>query len=463
MKTTLRYAIFTAILTLCLSVISQAAAFTIGNLVVCRAGAIGGGALSSAAAPVFLDEYTTAGALVQSIALPVADSGLNQTLTVSGSSTSECLLTRSADGRYLFITGYDAAPATAAPNTVSSATIQRVIGRVGNDGIVDTSTTTTAFSAQNIRGAVSDNGTNIWMTGSGTGVVFTTLGGSGAGTVVQNAVVNLRSINIFDGQLYTTSMSGAIRLASVGAGLPTTTGQVLTNLPGFPTTGSLNSPYEYFFADLTPSVAGLDTVYVADDSGSLGGLQKYSLVGGNWTLNGTAVTPGIRGLTGIVNFTPGAVVTLYATGTATNANTLSVYSDTSGYNARPTPADIKSSRGGELVPGAPAVIATASVNTAFRGVAFAPLLATAATATISGRVTDNMGRPLANAQLILAGGDLPHPVTVFTGMLGYYSFTDLTAGQNYVISVSAKRHRFDDPSQVVNLKNDQEMNFVANQ
>src|SRR5690242_589471 len=46
-----------------------AAGFAPGNLVVVRVGT-GSGALSSAAAPVFLDEYTPAGSLVQTIPMP---------------------------------------------------------------------------------------------------------------------------------------------------------------------------------------------------------------------------------------------------------------------------------------------------------------------------------------------------------------------------------------------------------
>src|SRR6266705_537597 len=63
-------------------------AFTSGNLVVYRVGT-GSGALASSATAVFLDEYTTAGTFVQTIAMPTTDSGANQTLTASGTATSE--------------------------------------------------------------------------------------------------------------------------------------------------------------------------------------------------------------------------------------------------------------------------------------------------------------------------------------------------------------------------------------
>jgi len=100
------------------------AAFTPGDLVIYRVGT-GSGSLSSAATAVFLDEYRPDGTFVQSIALPTADNGANQTLTASGTATSEGLLTLSADGHYLMFTGYDAAPGTASIAGTSSSTICR--------------------------------------------------------------------------------------------------------------------------------------------------------------------------------------------------------------------------------------------------------------------------------------------------------------------------------------------------
>lgn len=120
------------------------AAFTAGNLVIYRVGD-GSTGLSGSATNVTLLEYTPSGSLVQSIALPTTDSGSNQMLTATGSSTSEGALSRSVDGQYLVLTGYDAAVGTTGLAGTSSSTVARVIGRVAADGTIDTSTTTTAF------------------------------------------------------------------------------------------------------------------------------------------------------------------------------------------------------------------------------------------------------------------------------------------------------------------------------
>ena len=333
-----------------------AASFTPGNLVVYRVGD-GAAALNSNATAVFLDEYTPAGVLVQSIALPTTVSGANKRLVGSGTSTSEGLLTRSADGQYLVLAGYDAALGTASITTSTSATVNRVIGRVDALGNVDTSTALTdAISGGNPRGAASTNGTDLWISGSAGGAIrYATLGAT-ASTSLTTAPTNIRATNIFNGQLYISAQSSTFRLATVGTGTPTTTGQTTTNLPGYTT--STTSPYGFFFADLDAGVAGVDTVYVADDNaagGGTGGIQKYSLVGGSWTSNGLiANTTGLRGLTGVVS---GTSVMLYIT----NPSGLFTLTDTSGYNA--------------TISGSLSSITTAGANKAFRGVALAPVAA----------------------------------------------------------------------------------------
>ena len=328
------------------------AAFTTGSLVVVRVGS-GSGALSSVATQVFLDEFTTGGVLVQSLALPTSISGADRALTLSGSATSEGGLSRSADGRFLLLAGYDAAPGTAGVVATTSTATPRVIARVGNAGTIDTTTSfDNQFGGNNIRSVASLNGTDLYAVGANSGVVYTTFGASSGTSIATTPVANFRVVQIFDGQLYASSSSGTTRLTTVGTGTPTTAGQTATNLTGFPTTGS---PYGYFFADLDAGVAGVDTLYVADDGI---GLTKYSLVGGSWTSNGVIGTNAddYRGLAGRV---VSGTVELYATlDNGASSDTIVRITDASGYNGALT--------------GTATVIATAATNTAFRGIAFAP-------------------------------------------------------------------------------------------
>lgn len=326
--------------------------FTNGNFVIYRVGD-GSAALSSAATPVFLDEYTPAGTLVQSVPLPTAVAGSNRIITASGTATSEGLITRSLDGQYIMVTGYDATVGTAAVAGTPSATINRVVGRVDVNEAINSTTALSDFSTgSNPRSVVSTNGTDIWVTGGAGGSRYTTLG-STTSTQLSTTVTNLRQTNIFGSQLYVSSASGAFRLATVGTGMPTTSGQTITNLPGFPT--ATGSPYGFFFADLDAGVAGVDVVYVADD-GSGTGFQKYSLVGGLWVANGNIAVTG-NGLRSIVATVSGSTITLYGV----NGPNLVTLVDASGYNA--------------TISGTVTTLATAGTNTAFRGVAFTPVSA----------------------------------------------------------------------------------------
>src|SRR5205085_8054048 len=97
-----------------------AAPFTAGNIVIYRVGD-GGATLGSTGTAVFLDEYTPAGVLVQSVAMPTA--GSSGRLVASGTATTEGFLTRSEDGRYLVVPGYDAALGA---TVTTSTTVPRV-------------------------------------------------------------------------------------------------------------------------------------------------------------------------------------------------------------------------------------------------------------------------------------------------------------------------------------------------
>nr|MDQ5837921.1 hypothetical protein [Acidobacteriota bacterium] len=129
-------------------------AFNSGDLVVYRVGD-GTAALGAGATAVFLDEYTTTGTLVQSVPMPTAVSGSNKRLTASGTATTEGYMTRSTDGRYLILAGYDANVGTRVTSSNSSS-INRVIGRVDASGTVDTTTALADnISPGNARGAAS--------------------------------------------------------------------------------------------------------------------------------------------------------------------------------------------------------------------------------------------------------------------------------------------------------------------
>jgi hypothetical protein len=107
---------------------------------------------SGVAAPVFVEQHLLSGELLGSpIALPVAPSGANQALTLSGTASSEGALWRSVDGHFLSLAGYDAAPGTMGVVNSPSATTNRVVARIDAAGGVDTTTRINAgFSGNNV-------------------------------------------------------------------------------------------------------------------------------------------------------------------------------------------------------------------------------------------------------------------------------------------------------------------------
>jgi hypothetical protein len=128
---------------------SFGAALTPGNVAIYRVGT-GSGSLINTGNAVFIDEYTPAGVLVQSIAMPTTASGSNKPLIASGTATSEGLLTRSSDGQYLMLTGYGSTlPAAGSLAGTASATVNRVVGRVDGAGAIDTSTALSDFADGN--------------------------------------------------------------------------------------------------------------------------------------------------------------------------------------------------------------------------------------------------------------------------------------------------------------------------
>jgi hypothetical protein len=396
-----------------LSVAGVAAAQTgPANVVVYRVGSGGASPLVTTGNAVFLDEYTPSGVLVQSIALPAAGSGLNRALVASGTANSDGLLTRSTDGTCLVIPGYGRDIGTGNGNLTTTGTlangnaIPRVVGIVRANGSIDTTTALTdAGLGSNFRGAASTDCSNLWVSGTAQtsptpltgGVRFANAGATSSSDLTSANFANVRAVAIFGGQLYTSASVTNLRgVATVGTGLPTaslpTPGQVaVTKLLGLTNTNSPSS-YAFFFADLTTSVAGLDTLYVADDD--TGALTKFALVSGSWISKGTigVVADAYRGLTGVVN---GTSVTLFATRkggtTASGGGELVRFLDASGYNG--------------TFAGSPAIIATAANNTAFRGVALALPYTVTASAGLHGSITPT------GAQVVAGGAQSAFTVT----------------------------------------------------
>lgn len=345
--------------------------FGLGNLVVSR---LNVQTTVGNSAPVFLDEYTTGGSLQQSVAVPTAASGANFALTIGGSTTSAGQLARSADGRFLLLTGTDAPVNTTTPN--SNGSFQgRTIARVDLSGSVDTSTRFTA-AGTTARSVASQNGSSFYWTadtGSGStgGLRTAAFGGSSSSLVTDAAfTTNVRVTNIAGGQLYASASSGVggpwRGVMKIGSGLPTS-GAAATVVAGGggnnAGTPFLDSAYDFWFADSS-------TLYVTDDDNTApntGGLSKWTFNGSAWTQVWSVLAPstiGFRSIAGEVNASGGVSIYL-----------VTAVTSTTGQNSILSVNDLLS---GVVAPASFSTVATAGANQVFRGVEFAPVPAPAA-------------------------------------------------------------------------------------
>jgi hypothetical protein len=89
------------------------------------------------------------------------------------------------------------------------------------------------------------------------------------------------------------------------------------------------------------------------------------------------------------------------------------------------------------------------------GTALWPSLApTAASHSISGRVSTPDGSGIRGVLVTVSGGQLAETVSVITGTFGYYRINDITAGRTYVVTVAARKYQFDQPNRIVTLSED---------
>lgn len=364
---------------------SSVCPLAVGGLVVLRDGS-GAAALTSAGTALYLDQYTTSGTLVSSQAIPTNGP---TALVESGSATSEGTLTRSPNGQYLVIAGYNTNMGVASIASTTSNNVARAVATVDSSGNYILAATTTEFTGNNIRcGAIDGNG-NVWAVGANSGVNYL---GSGTPATIGGTILNNRVIQDIGGNLYYSSGSGSRGVYEI-TGTPAS-GSTVTNtiLATGTQWGTGSSPYDFAFNP------GMTVAYVADsvpytNTTGQGGVEKWTLVSGNWTYAYT-LSYGTNGAFGLAVDFSGANPVIYAT--SANENYLFSITDT----------------GAGGTNGA-TLLATAAANEGFHGLAFAPTnyvvptapiisgitpssIATNAGNTVKFTLTANLGYPAAS-------------------------------------------------------------------
>ncbi len=202
------------------------------------------------AAPLSLFDFahigTTSATFTGALVLPQAASGRNSAISGEYGSSSEGLVQRSADGRYLTIMGYgvNADAFNANPTAYGTLTndptkpaalgqsgsltgqsytaVSRVVARIGGNGSVDTSTALyNVYNGNNPRSVYTLDGTTFYTSGQGTGkpndktggVFYTSLGSAaataitGADTAGKTIAQDTRVVTVYNNQLYVSADS----------------------------------------------------------------------------------------------------------------------------------------------------------------------------------------------------------------------------------------------------------------
>jgi hypothetical protein len=330
--------------------VASPSSFTAGDLVVYQVTEASGAPTSTAGTVALVDYGINGTPSGYSVAMPIANSGSTHELVESGSATNDGDLTLSADGQYLYATGYEDAPGT---TKVTSATnTPRTVAIVSNTGTVDTSTafTDATTEAQNFRSATGPTGgTAEFYNGGGAGVGYTADGATTDSFIDPGDATH--QVEIANGNLFESTTSDIFQL---GTGLPTgtvTPTKVITTPPGgfsangfaFVTLGTGTSP---------------NTLYVADTGNNA--VEKYAYNGTTATLEGSVTVDDPTGLVASVNGSTADIYITNGTGSNTFATEISELADSSG-------------AGGTLPSGTTVnLLATAGASSSFHGLAWTP-------------------------------------------------------------------------------------------
>lgn len=280
---------------------------------------------------------------IQTIAIP--GTGTNA-VRFSGSATTTLYAANSNDGTLFCFTGHQSDVTGVNANTI----LPRVVVTINNAGTINYATTYTGRSGQQTRGATTIDNTNFFIADSD-------------GQFTNNATTaspsgNFRGIRAFGGIVYGGSQSGTAGTNEVRV-LTALTGGEAQALPGIANSSTFQ---DFYFVSSGTNGSTFDILYILRrTSVTAGTIEKYSLVSGTWTSNGTYTTD-FGGFT-IAAEQQGSGARLYAISGdgATAANRVIRLTDANGFNQA---LNITSADN--------IVLLTAATGTTIKGIAFAP-------------------------------------------------------------------------------------------
>jgi hypothetical protein len=336
-------------------------------------------------ASVYLDQFDKSGNYVNTVSVP--DSGADAAVVIqnvaslpTSSGFGGTSLQRSADGRYLVFSAYNADLSyNASLSAANPATVPRCAGIVGptNEYSLLKNTSTLAFNGNSYRAASFDGTNQFWgsgataSTGNAVNGVFyfgsTSPSGTATSTASSAGAANVRYAQFFN-------VNGQSRLYFDSAASPAG----LYYIDGFPTAGgsTVNTVLSLSINDGgtgAPGAAGFavspdgTTIYVADGRGwsgtvasTTGGIQKW--------VNG--------GLSKVLRPDPNnSLGTMYLT-VDFSANPVVIYAVTTAFNSTQDQNELVRVVDDGSASGVSTVLATTGANECWRGISFGPLPAT---------------------------------------------------------------------------------------
>lgn len=325
---------------------SLAGSFTSGNIAVLQADA----SVNNTTASVIELSPSTPG---QTPSNTIAIDGVTSpnALRFSGSATSTGYLANSQDGTLLLVTGHNSTSSGVNANTL----LPRGVATFDSTGTFNLATTYTGTSNNQTRCATTINN-SAFIIGD-QGGIYTN------GTSSPSPSGNFRGVRAFGGTLYVgQTATGTIQVSTLSA----ITGGTITGLPGLANNANLQ---DFYLISSGSNGTAYDVLYVLSaTSNTAGTINKYSLVSGSWTANGSYTTTfGGFGLAAMSNGGTGVLFVSTGQGALT-ANQVLRVTDTTGYNST---ININTANNVTLY--------TAPTGKIIKGVAFAPATAPAIT------------------------------------------------------------------------------------
>jgi len=292
---------------------------------------------------VEINKTTAAQTAIQTIAVPGTGT---DAIRVSSSATSTLYAANSNDGSLFCFTGHKSDVTGSNANTLTT----RAVLTLDKAGTLSIKTTYTGVSGQQTRCATTLNNTNFYI--SDQGGQFTN------DATAASPSTNPRSMKAFGGIIYLSQASGTtttIQVATTSA----ITGGTITGLTGLTNHEKLQ---DFYLISTGTNGSTYDVLYVLRaTSNTVGAIDKYSLVDGTWTANGSYTTDfGGFGLAAEKSST-GANLYLTTGAGALTANKVKKLFDAAGFNAT---IDITTANNVDLF--------TAATGTILKGLAFAP-------------------------------------------------------------------------------------------